>query len=111
MAHWLYEIRGRVPRKAALVLGVIPIVILIGMWWFFTYGEVEDRAIGPQILPSPVEVAESIPELLTQRDLATHILASLQRVGLGYLVALAIVMPLGILMGVLLPVMMTQYKG
>ena len=100
MAHWFVEIRGRVPRKAALVLGVIPIVLLIGLWWFITYGEtVEDRAVSPQILPSPVEVAERVPELLTQRDLATHILASLQRVGLGYLVALAVVLPLGIMMG------------
>jgi len=99
MAHWFTEIRGRVPKMAIVILGVIPIVVLIGLWWFFTRGEVEDRAIGPQILPSPVEVVQSVPELLLQRDLATHILASLRRVGLGYLVALVVVLPLGILMG------------
>jgi NitT/TauT family transport system permease protein len=99
MGGWFLAIRGRVPRKAAALLGVVPILILIGLWWFFTRGAVEDRTIGPQILPNPAEVVASIPELLTQRDLIHHVLSSLQRVGLGYLVALGIVLPLGVLMG------------
>jgi len=99
MNRWFLAIRGCVPRKAAIMLGLVPILILIGLWWFFTRGEVEDRAIGPQILPSPAEVVRSIPELLTQRDLVHHVLSSLRRIGLAYLVALAIVLPLGILMG------------
>jgi NitT/TauT family transport system permease protein len=99
MDGWFLAIRGRVPRKVGILLGVVPILLLIGLWWVATRGEVEDRAIGPQILPSPDEVVQSIPELLTQRDLVTHILSSLRRVGLGYLVAVALVLPLGILMG------------
>jgi ABC-type nitrate/sulfonate/bicarbonate transport system permease component len=98
MAHWMTDIRGRVPAKALVVLGVVPIVLLIGLWWFFTLGEVEERAIGPQILPSPLEVARSVPDLF-KRNLLTHVLASLERVGLGYLVALIVVLPLGVLMG------------
>jgi NitT/TauT family transport system permease protein len=89
-----------VPRKAGILLGLIPILALVGLWWFYTRGEsVEDRRIGPQILPSPVEVIQCIPSLLTERDLAGHVLASLRRVGLGYLVALAVALPLGIVMG------------
>ena len=99
MGGWFLAIRGRVPRKVGLLLGMVPILILVGLWWAATRGEVEERAIGPQILPSPAEVVRSVPELLTQRDLVTHILSSLRRVGLGYLVALAAALPLGILMG------------
>lgn len=99
MGGWFLAIRGRVPGNVGILLGVVPILLLMGLWWVATRGEVEDRAIGPQILPSPGEVVQSIPELLTQRDLINHILSSLRRVGLGYLVALAIVLPLGILMG------------
>jgi NitT/TauT family transport system permease protein len=93
------EIRGRVPRVASVLLGLIPIVAIFLLWWIFTSGAPEERTIAPTILPSPVEVAQSIPELVTGRDLLHHIRASVQRVGLSFLLALAVVIPIGILMG------------
>jgi NitT/TauT family transport system permease protein len=93
------EIRGRVPRWAAVVLGAIPIVVIFMLWWIFTSGPAEERTIAPTILPSQVEVAQSIQELINNRDLFHHIRASIQRVSLSFLLALAIVVPLGILMG------------
>ncbi len=102
--NWLLEIRGRVPRSASLVLGLVPIAILILFWWFLTRGIPEERVLGPTILPSPAEVVSSLSDLLTTTDsdsrtLFDHIGISLRRVGLGFVVALAIVLPLGILMG------------
>jgi len=100
MFKWLLAIRGRVPKKAAVALGLVPIVVLVGLWWYCTSGEiVEDRAIGPQILPSPMEVIRSVPLLVYERNLTENTLASLRRVALGYLVALIVVFPLGVLMG------------
>ena len=96
--NWLTSIRGSVPRKVAIPLGLVPIVLLFVLWYFLTAGEPEQRVIGPTILPSPAEVIQSIP-LLHQRHLGHNIRMSLQRVVLGYLLALAIVLPLGILMG------------
>lgn len=101
---WLFEIRGRVPRTASLLLGLIPIAVLVLVWWFFTRGIPEERILGPTILPSPVEVGSSLNDLLTTADsdsrtLFDHIGISLRRVGLGFIVALAVVLPLGILMG------------
>ena len=93
-----FKIRSPLPRWMVLVLGVIPIAILLGLWALATYGPVEERTISPTILPSPAEVVKSIPELY-RRDLIHHTLASLRRIGLGYLLALVIVIPLGILMG------------
>jgi ABC-type nitrate/sulfonate/bicarbonate transport system permease component len=97
--NWLSAIRGQVPRKVAVFLGMIPIAGLLVVWYFLTNGQVEERIIAPSILPSPREVWDSVGELIYRRDLVHHILASLQRVGLSYLLALVCMLPLGILMG------------
>jgi NitT/TauT family transport system permease protein len=63
--------------------------------------------ISPTVLPSPGEVLASIRgtekprkvEGLFQRDLGANTWASAKRVGKGFLMAVAIVLPLGILMG------------
>jgi ABC-type nitrate/sulfonate/bicarbonate transport system permease component len=104
MPSWILSIRERVPQGSALILGVIPIIILVLLWWMLTHGAPEQRALGPTILPSPVEVVASLHDLVTTADpdnrtLYDHIGISLRRVGLGYALALAIVLPLGIFMG------------
>jgi ABC-type nitrate/sulfonate/bicarbonate transport system permease component len=96
---WFVAVRGEVPRSAAILLGVVPVALMILLWWILTLGPAEERSIAPTILPSPGEVLQSVPELLTNRNLVLHIGASLQRVGFSYFLALAIVFPLGILMG------------
>ncbi len=102
--QWLYNIRGQVPRSAALVLGLIPIAILLVLWWGLTRGIPEERTLGPTILPSPAEVVASLSDLVhtpdpENRNLFDHIGISLRRVGLGFLLALAIVLPVGVLIG------------
>src|SRR5438093_8198061 len=92
-------IRGRVPRTASIILGSLPIVAIFLLWWLFTLGPPEERRIAPTILPNPVEVAQSIPELVTGRDLPHHVWASVRRVSVSFILSLIIVLPLGILMG------------
>src|SRR5215813_7766146 len=95
----LLAIRGQVSHTVSIALGAIPIVAVFLLWWLFTYGAPEERRIAPTILPSPVEVARSVPELVRDRDLAHHVWASLRRVGEGFVLSLIVVLPLGILMG------------
>jgi len=69
-----------------------------------TRGAPEERALGPTILPSPAEVVQSLNDLLStsdqdNRSLIDNIGISMRRVALGFLVALAVVLPMGILMG------------
>ncbi len=97
--HSFVTIRGEVPRWASILLGAIPIAAIFVLWWAFTAGAPEERTIAPTILPSPVEVAQSIPELITSRDLLHHVWASVRRVGLSFLLAISVVLPIGILMG------------
>jgi ABC-type nitrate/sulfonate/bicarbonate transport system permease component len=98
---WLTTVRGRVPRWAAVLLGCLPILALLAAWWLLTQGPVEERAISPNILPSPGEVFSGsiLHRLAVDRDLLHHVLVSLRRVALGYLLAAVIVLPLGLVMG------------
>jgi len=103
---WALGIRSKVPRRAAIILGVFPIILLVFFWWLLTRGVVEERLIGPTILPSPREVVDSLRDLLSASDpenrtLFDHTWLSLRRVVLGYLLALVIALPIGILMGAL----------
>jgi len=101
---WFWAIRGRAPTGASIALGLMPVGLLVLIWWFSTTGIPEERLIGPTILPSPAEVGASLRELLTtsdpeNRSLLDHIWISLRRVLLGFLLSLALVLPTGILMG------------
>ncbi len=104
--NWFLEIRGRVPSPVSLFLGLVPIALLVLLWWLLTRGIPEERVLGPTILPSPAEVVQSLGDLLSTRDrdqdnrgLLDHIALSLRRVALGFLLGLAVALPIGILMG------------
>jgi len=105
-ANWWSELRGNVPRKWAILLGLVPLLLLFALWWSLTRGPSEERVIPVTILPSPGEVLRSSLDYLQQRDAETgssrlvhHTWLSLRRVLLGYLCALVVVFPLGVLMG------------
>lgn len=96
----LLEIREQLPLWQRLVLGILPILLLVGLWWFMTAGErPEARIVSPVILPSPVEVVQSFGSLWFDRALTRNALLSFSRVLTGFLVGLAIAFPLGLLMG------------
>lgn len=95
---WFFMIRARATQGAGLALGLVPVAALIALWWVLTLGAAEERRIPPTILPSPQEVVQSIPELVTNRDLLHHVWASVRRIGEGFLLALLLTLPAGILM-------------
>lgn len=96
---WL-EIRGRLPLWQTWALGIVPISLLLGVWWWVTQGAtVEERILSPTILPSPEEVVRSFPNLWFERALTRNTLTSLLRVLEGFGVAVLIAFPLGLMMG------------
>lgn len=96
---WL-DIREPLPVWAYWALGVLPILAILGLWWWVTgRGPAEERIMSPTILPSPLEVAQSFKSLWFDRALTRNVLVSLQRVVFGFLVGVAIAFPLGLLMG------------
>ena len=96
----LLRIREEIPNWMAWALGVIPILVLLLAWFVITSGgSAEERIISPTILPSPVEVVKSFPSLWFDRALVRNLAVSFGRVLLGFGLAVAIVFPLGVLMG------------
>ncbi|MCU0304222.1 MAG: ABC transporter permease subunit [Thermoanaerobaculales bacterium] len=94
------RIRARIPGWQRWVLGVVPVLALVGIWWFLTGdGPAEERIISPAILPSPMEVLRSFPKLWFERALTRNTFVSFSRVVAGFAVGLAVAFPLGLLMG------------
>jgi len=96
---WL-AIDEEIPTWKQWLLGALPILLLVGIWWLVTAGAtVEERIISPTILPSPAEVVRSIPALWFERALTRNVAVSFGRVLGGFLVGVAFAFPLGVLMG------------
>jgi ABC-type nitrate/sulfonate/bicarbonate transport system permease component len=83
-----------------MLFGASGVVLVLLAWWGLTFGKtVESRWLSPQILPNPVEVAQSFGPLYRERDLTTSIAYSFFRCTAGFLLAAAVAVPLGIFMG------------
>ena len=92
-------VTARLPRQQALLLGLLGLALFFSLWsGLSAFGIVPAR-----FLPSPAAVAERITYLLTHpfagSSLPMHLLSSLGRYAGGFLLAIAIGVPLGLLMG------------
>jgi NitT/TauT family transport system permease protein len=97
--HWL-GIREEVSFWLKCLLGAVPIVVMLAIWWLITgSGPAEQRVISPTILPSPLEVIQSFQKLWFERALTRNVTISFLRVLAGFIVAVGIAFPLGVLMG------------
>jgi NitT/TauT family transport system permease protein len=94
-----FRIRQGIAPVPKIIMGVIPVVLLLGLWTVLTLGAAEERVISPLILPSPIEVARSFGSLWFEAELSRSIVASTWRVLLGFAAALVVAFPLGIAMG------------
>jgi NitT/TauT family transport system permease protein len=77
--------------KVLAPLGLV--VLLVALWW------VAVATSKSLIFPTPAQVVLGIVELIQQGLMLKHVLASLFRVALGYLLAAALAIPFGILLG------------
>src|SRR5688572_13334174 len=95
-----WSIRSPMPRRTALLLGLVAPALVLGAWCVLTYG----RLVEPSFLPKPTEVIRGTLQLFLHYDLATAILISTKRIAIAFLLAFAIALPLGILMGAFDPI-------
>jgi NitT/TauT family transport system permease protein len=96
----LFALRQPLPRATASAIGFIAPCLLAGVWCLLTYGGV----ITPDFLPSPTEVIRGTLQLFLQYDLWGAILISTRRILFGFLLASAVALPLGVLMGSFEPI-------
>ncbi|MBD1925161.1 ABC transporter permease [Trichocoleus sp. FACHB-90] len=81
------------PLNTALIATSIALPLLL--WWLVTmFGNID-----PKFLPSPAQVMAAFGRLWSTRELLKDTVASLWRVGVGFLLAAIFSIPVGVLMG------------
>ncbi|HEY9630427.1 MAG TPA: ABC transporter permease [Coleofasciculaceae cyanobacterium] len=84
-----------IPRPLNTALMIASIAIPVLLWWLVTtFGNID-----PKFLPSPAKVMEAFGRLWSTRELLKDTVASLWRVGVGFLFAALLSIPVGVLMG------------
>lgn len=84
-----------IPKPLYTALTITSIALPLLLWWLITtFGNVD-----PKFLPSPAKVIEAFGRLWSTRELLIDTLASLWRVGVGFLFAALLSIPVGVLMG------------
>lgn len=96
----LFALREPLPRSTASIIGLLAPALVAAIWCLLTYG----RFVAPDFLPSPTETLRGTLQLFLQYDLLEAILVSTRRIGLAFLLASAVALPLGVLMGAFEPV-------
>lgn len=95
MAEGLFKLRGQLAPQTVLTIQVVGAVVALALWQAVAqYG-----GVNRSILPTPWAVATSYGDLL-ERKLAWHTWQSVKLNFLGYLEAVAVCLPLGILLGI-----------
>ena len=96
----IWSIRQSVPRGTAFALSFVMPVLVIGVWCVLTYGGFAPA----DFLPSPTETLRGTLQLFIQYDLLSAILVSTRRIMLAFLLASAVALPLGVVMGAFTPI-------
>src|SRR6476660_1300422 len=96
-----FKLRKPGPMWESFLLGAVCIGLCFGVWWVVTRGASnEERIIGPLTLPSPREPFDKAPELFSPEiGTIANTLVTLRRVGIGFLLAIGIGVPVGVLAG------------
>ena len=74
---------------------LIPIAIILGVWYLLTYFEVWSS----YVLPTPMKVLDTFVSMVQNGELFLHIGASLNRVLIGFFIAFIFAFTLGIIAG------------
>jgi NitT/TauT family transport system permease protein len=93
-------IRQPVPRGTGMALALVMPIVVIAAWCVITYG----HFVPPYFLPSPTEVIRGTLQLFLQYELVEAIVVSTKRILTAFLLASAVALPLGVLMGAFEPV-------
>ena len=95
----IFELRYPIPKRQHLLLEIAGLVGFLVLWQL-----VAMRIDSPAILPSPLVVISSFPELHFEDFLIKNALFSIKINLLGYLQAILISIPLGMVVGLFTPI-------
>ncbi|NJQ98607.1 MAG: ABC transporter permease, partial [Hydrococcus sp. CSU_1_8] len=84
-----------IPKPLQTLLMIASIALPLLLWWLVTtFGNID-----PKFFPSPAKVLEAFGRLWSTGELLQDTIASLWRVGVGFLLAAILSIPVGLLMG------------
>lgn len=92
-------LRKEAPIWQSLLCSLLCLVVCYALWWFITRGDGEERILGYSTLPSPAETFSSFHSLWFDRELTRNTFVTLRRLSLGFGLAAAIGIPLGVFCG------------
>jgi NitT/TauT family transport system permease protein len=95
----LLSLRKEAPLWQIPLFSLLCIATCITLWWWLTRGEGEERILGYTTLPSPSETFGSFQTLWFDRELTRNLFVTLRRLTLGFGLAAAVGIPLGVLCG------------
>jgi ABC-type nitrate/sulfonate/bicarbonate transport system permease component len=95
----LFAIRKDAPLWQVVACSLLCMVACYGIWWFLTHGLPEQRIISTLVLPSPAETFGKFHSLWFDAALTRNMLVTLRRLTLGFGLAAAVGIPVGILCG------------
>jgi NitT/TauT family transport system permease protein len=96
----LFAIRKDAPLWQVVMFSLLCLATCSGLWWFLTRGESNEvRILSRFVLPSPTETFNSFHELWFDRALTRNLYVTIRRLTLGFGLAAAVGIPLGVLCG------------
>jgi NitT/TauT family transport system permease protein len=96
----LFALRTPLTQGVSFALGLVAPIVVLGAWCLTTYGGLAP----PDFLPSPTEVLRGTLQLFLEYDLWEAIVVSTRRIAIAFLLASAVAVPLGVLMGSFEPI-------
>lgn len=96
----LWRLRAPLPRPWRVGLGAAALVLFALGWHFAARAGIAP----PRLLPGPLDVLEALQRLWLEREFAGDVLSSLRRIGVSFALAVAVALPLGLLIGCFAPV-------
>src|SRR4029078_2507954 len=90
-----WRVREEIPRSRELALLMFSVLSPLALWSALSYPEL----VNPIFLPTPDKVATAGYDMLMDGTLTSDMLASSQRVAIGFGLSLLIAIPLGLAMG------------
>src|SRR5947207_6148654 len=90
-------VRKDFPSRNELLLTGVFVALILAAWWFLTRGaRFEDRLVNVTILPSPLEMVRAFGPLHLDQALVRNALISIERITLGFALAVIVAIPLGV---------------
>ena len=95
-----FRLREQPTVVGRVLAGALCLALIFGLWLFLTWGAIpEERIVSPAQLPSVSETAASFHSLWFDRALTRNVFASIQRVLMGFGLAILVGVPIGVICG------------